>query len=80
MVEVDIGIKRTATLTFEIVEKYLMLMGEEDMGLIPATIPPTYQVAMLDCWVYQFLIVLLTIIFMDIREFDIVVMATRGVT
>ena len=61
--EADIGIKRPYTLHFEIVEKFLILMVEEDICLRPDTITTITQVAMVDCWVYNSHLVLLTIIF-----------------
>ena len=38
LIEVDLGHKRTPTLTFVIGEQKFMLKGEVDIGLLPATI------------------------------------------
>ena len=56
-----------------------MLMVEVDIGLRPATLPPITQMDMIDCRVYQFLLVLLMKMFMKMREYNIVVMVMRGV-
>ena len=49
MGEVYIGLKIPATLPLEIMEKALMLTGEVNKGLIPATIPPITKVTVVDC-------------------------------
>ena len=59
MVEVDISLNILATLTIAIMDQYLMLMGEMDIGLIQATISPITQVAVVNCWVSNFILVLL---------------------
>ena len=43
MVEVELGLKRPATLPLVIVEQELMLTGEVDIGLNPDTLPCAYQ-------------------------------------
>ena len=78
--EGDICLKITAIITLKIVDQELMLTGEVNIGLIPATLPPITQVAMVDCWVYRFLLVLLMKILMKIRGYNTVVMVMRGVT
>ena len=57
----DLSLKRTATLTFKIMETVLMVMGEVDIGLISASFPPIVQVGLVDLWVY---------LFMGMREVD----------
>ena len=57
----DLSLKRTATLTFKIMETVLMMMGEVDIGLISASFPPIVQVGLVDLWVY---------LFMGMREVD----------
>ena len=42
--EVDIGIKRSATLSLTITEELLMVMGEVYIVLIPVTLPHITQV------------------------------------
>ena len=49
MGEVYIGLKIPATLPLEIMEQSLMLTGEVNKGLIPATIPPITHMAVVDC-------------------------------
>ena len=49
LVEVDLGYKIPATNTIEIVEKELMLKGELDIVIKPATIPTINQVTVVDC-------------------------------
>ena len=66
--EVDIGLKRPATLPIAVVDQDLMFMGEGGLGIIPATIPPINQVDVLDCRFYHFILVLLIKKFMNMRE------------
>ena len=40
MEDVYLGLKRSATIPFTIVDKLLMVMGEVDIGIIPSPIPP----------------------------------------
>ena len=68
MVEVDIGLKRSATIPIAVVDQELMLMEEVGISLIPATIPPINQVDVADCRVYHFILVLLIKNFMNMRE------------
>ena len=75
VLEVDIGLKRPSTIPLVTVEKYLMLTGDVDIGLRPSTLPPITQVSEADCQVYNCLLVLLTKMLINIRDWDIVVMA-----
>ena len=49
----------------------MKLIGEVDIGPIPATIHPITWVDVVDFWVSRFLLTLLTDIFMVKRELDI---------
>ena len=49
MVEAEIGLKRPTTITISITDQELVLKGEVDICIIPATIPPIIQVNMVDC-------------------------------
>ena len=49
MEEVDIGLKIPATILLTTAEKLLMVMGEVDIGLIPATPPPIIQLGLVYC-------------------------------
>ena len=51
MEELDICIKRPATIYLAIVEQVLVVMVEVDIGLRPATLPPITQVDVVDCCV-----------------------------
>ena len=62
-----LGLNIPATVTIEIMDQKLMLMGELDSGLTTATISPITQVAVVDCWVSNFLLVLLTIMLTKMR-------------
>ena len=62
MEDVELDIKRPATLTFTITEKVLMVTGEADIGLRPEPLPPIIQVSLVDCLVF---------LFMFMREVDI---------
>ena len=57
-----------------------MLTGGVDIGPRPANISHRTQMDVLYCCIYQFLIVQLTKMFMNMIEYDIVVMAMQGVT
>ena len=71
MVEVDIDIKRPANLTLIIVEQGLMLMGEVDIVMTPDNITTITQVPVVASWVYHFLLVQCTKMFMVVIELDI---------
>ena len=47
LVEVNIGLKIIDTLLIEIVDQYLIFMGEVDISLIPTTLTPITYVAMI---------------------------------
>ena len=49
LVEVDLGHNRTATLPLLIMKLYLMLKGEVDICLRPATIPPITKFNVVGC-------------------------------
>ena len=49
MVKVELGIKRPANFPLAIADKELMLTGEVDIGLVPATLPPMTHVDVVDC-------------------------------
>ena len=49
IVEVELGLKRPDTLPIIIVDQELMLTGEADIGIRPATLPPIIQVDMVYC-------------------------------
>ena len=61
---VDLGFRRPDTLLFKILEKVLMVMGEVNICLRPATITPITRVTMLGYCVYMFLLVVFTEVFM----------------
>ena len=69
--EVDIGINRPANITIENVEQVLMEIGEVDIGIRPAAIPPIIHAYVVDYQVSHFLLVLLTKTFIVTREVDI---------
>ena len=66
MADVDIGLKRPATITLTILEKLLTVIGEVDIGPIKATLTPIIQVTMVYCCVYLLILVFLIIFFMQI--------------
>ena len=63
-----LGLKRTATILFKIVEKVITFMGEVDIVIRPATLPPMTQVNMLDCCVCIFILFLLKKLSMVMKE------------
>ena len=46
--DVEVGIKRSANLTFTIMEKVLMAMGESDIGIITAPLPLIIHMILVD--------------------------------
>ena len=74
MEDVDLGLKIPATLIFKILYKWLMVIGEFNIGLIPDTLPPITQVNIVDCCVYLFLIVVFMILFISMKDVIAVVM------
>ena len=71
--EVDLGLNRLATILFTTTDKMLIVMGEVDIGLRTATLPPINQVILLYYWYFMLLLVLLTKVFMLMKEFIVVV-------
>ena len=55
-----------------------MLTGKSDIGLRPENLPPKTQAAIVNFRVYQFLILLMTMLFTKERDYNIVVMVMRG--
>ena len=49
--EMDLGLKRPATITFTIMEKVLMVIGDMDIGIRPPTIPTMTHAGLANCWV-----------------------------
>ena len=74
MVDLDIRLKIPDTLPLEILEKLLMVVGEVDIGLRPATPPPINQLIMVDYFVYLLLLVMFMKFFMKIKAVILVVM------
>ena len=79
MVEVDIGLNILSTCPVSVVDQELMLKGEVYIGIRTSTLPPITQVVTVYCWFYQFLLIMLTKMFMNMRVYNIVVMVMRGV-
>ena len=52
-------------------KQVLMVMGEMDIGLITATIPPTNQVSGVEYWVALFILYMFMTVFTMTREVDI---------
>ena len=71
MEDVDIGLKIQATLPLATMKQMFMLVGEVDIGLRPATIPPITQVGVVYSRFYRFILVLLMKLSMLIIEVDI---------
>ena len=68
MVDVDIGIKRTANLPLSIREKLLVVMANVDIYPIPSTLNPIAQVTIVDCCIYLVLIDMWMVAFMKMKE------------
>ena len=50
--DVEVDVKRYATITFTIMDKVLMIMREVDVSLIPSLIPTIINVILVDHWVF----------------------------
>ena len=58
MEDLDLGLKIPACITFTILEKVLMVMGDVEIGLRPAPLPHMIQVGLLDHWVYLDMVII----------------------
>ena len=72
--DVDLFINIPATFTISIVEKVLMVIEDEDIVPISATLPTIYQVTMVYCCVYLLLLIVSLKLFMTIKEVTVVLM------
>ena len=68
--EVNIDLKTPATLLLSIMEEVLIMMGEVDIQLRPATLPHITQVGVLDCRLSMFLLFLLKNVLIVVRDMD----------
>ena len=57
MKDLDLGLKRTSTIPFTIMEKVLIVMGDVDIGIILASIHPKIHVILVDCQVFLFMVI-----------------------
>ena len=53
--DLDLSLKRPATIPLIFVYKVLMVVGEMDIGLRPALLPPIIRVGLLDSWIDMFM-------------------------
>ena len=74
MADVDLGLKRTATISIEILWKVFMVTEDVDIVLRPTTLPTISQVIMLDSCVYLLLLIVFVELFMSMKEVKVVVM------
>ena len=58
MEELDLGLKRISTITFKIVEKVLMVMGELDICIRIDTTPIIIQVGLVDFWISMIMVII----------------------
>ena len=65
--DVDLSLKRPATLPFEKLEKLLVVIGELHICPRPATLPFINQVTMVGCCVFLVLFVMFMTVFMKIN-------------
>ena len=72
--DADFGIKRTATLPLAIMDKLLVVFGEDDTVPIPANLTPITQVNMVDCFLYLVLLAIWMILFMKMKQLVVGVM------
>ena len=79
MLGVDLCINILDTIIITIVEQELILTGDMDIGIISYNPNSITKVDVADFLFYQFLIVLLMIMFMKTRDYNILFMKIRGV-
>ena len=63
--DVGVGLKRSSTINFTMLEKMLMVMGEVDIHLRPSLITPIIQVTLVDHWI--FIVMKLKEVYIDLR-------------
>ena len=56
--DMEVGLKRSTTLPCSMLEKVFMALGEIDLGIVPALLPPIIQLIMVDHLV--FIVMLIT--------------------
>ena len=66
--DVDLALKRPATLILTITEKVLMVMVDVDIGIRTATISTIIYINVVDYWVYLLLLVMFTKVLMVTKE------------
>ena len=67
MADLDLVLKRSATIPLKILDKLLMVIGDVDIGPRPVTISPITHVTMLYCFVDMFILVVSMIFFMTMK-------------
>ena len=71
--DMDFGIKRPSTLIFKIMDKVLIVVGDVDIVIRPANLPPKTQFTMLYCYVYLSFLSISTKVCTVIKEVIVVV-------
>ena len=56
MKDAEVVLNRLATISFTMTKELLMVMGEEDLGLIPPSLSLIIQDSFLDCLVFLFMV------------------------
>ena len=74
MAYVNVVLKIPSNSPLTILDKLLMVMGEVEIGPIPATLSPITQVTMVDCYIYVVIISMWMILFMKIKAVIVGVM------
>ena len=68
MSDIDLGLKRTATIPLVIMEKLLMVIGYVDIFPKPYNLPPITQFTMVYCCISLLLLVVFMKFFMKSKE------------
>ena len=53
----EVGLKRSTTIPCSMLWKQLMALGEADLGLISALLPPIIQVIMIDHLIFRVMVI-----------------------
>ena len=72
--DVDLGLKGPFNPLLTIMENLFMVIGEVDIGLIPANLSPITQAIMVDFCVYLLLLVVFIKVFTTMKEVIVLVM------
>ena len=63
--DAEVGLKRSSTITFIMLDKVLMVMGEVDIFIRPALLHPVIKIILVDNWV--FIVIVMAEVYIGLR-------------